>query len=901
MKPRRLALSIAPGLGLCLALGVWAADTGPRPHARGPFDPSTGAYKVVGGDDLGPIAERFGLTLGQLEQLNGLAGSTISVGQRLSVTEELPSVQQEYAPPPAQAAASAQPQGASAPPDPWPRQVQAGGQTMLVYQPQPVSWQANLLKLRAAVAVKPAAGGTETFGTVQAEARTQVDRVQRMVVLDEIKLTQTDFPAQPGLAATLGDSLSAGLAGAIRIVPLDRLETALAIAQAGSPAGIAVHSPVPQVIVSTSPAVLVPIQGAPVLKPIPGTGLLRIVNTRAAIFAEGPAGPYYLHLLDGWMTSPQPSGPWTQAPIYPAGLDDAAGALAAAGQVDLLNGSPSTPTLELLAAGAPTVYASQTPTELIVFNGQPKLVPIAGTGLQWASNTSADAIVDTADGSWYLLMAGRWYRAAALQGPWSFVASPDLPADFRRIPADSPAGVVLASVAGTPQAREALIASSIPQTAKVPLRGGPTFAPRYDGPPTVGLLPGTDLEYVVNTETPMVRVGGATYYALEAGVWFQSPTLEGPWTLAVSVPAEVYGIPPSSPLHYATYVEIYGSTPEAVYEGYTPGYLGAVATADGVVVYGTGYEYRPWIGEVWYATPETFGLAAQPVYNPALGYAFGFGLGLATAAAAEPYWGGAFYRPYDAGYRCCAVTAANVYSHWGDTVAAGTRAWFAQDGRVGSAAAGTYANLRTGTAGDYWAGRSYDPYTGVAQRGAGRSFDTALGVQGSVARGERYSPATGIVTQGSRTEASGPAGGSVSRDTERAVGPDGGSAAAHQTTVTDPRTGETRSWDTARVGNDLYAGSDGLAYRNTGDGWEQHTSDGWQAAGGDNAWAEQAQQARQASESRLGGVGGGLGDGALGGGASIDGTAGRGLGGVAEGFGGGRFGGGGFGGRFGRR
>ena len=36
-----------------------------------------------------------------------------------------------------------------------------------------------------------------------------------------------------------------------------------------------------------------------------------------------------------------------------------------------------------------------------------------------------------------------------------------LPADFKRIPPDSKAGVVLASVAGTPQAKEALIANTI--------------------------------------------------------------------------------------------------------------------------------------------------------------------------------------------------------------------------------------------------------------------------------------------------------------------------------------------------------------------------------------------------------------------------------------------------------
>jgi len=47
-------------------------------------------------------------------------------------------------------------------------------------------------------------------------------------------------------------------------------------------------------------------------------------------------------------------------------------------------------------------------------------------------------------------MAGRWYRALTLDGPWSYVASNALPPAFAKIPGHSPAGVVLASVAGTP-------------------------------------------------------------------------------------------------------------------------------------------------------------------------------------------------------------------------------------------------------------------------------------------------------------------------------------------------------------------------------------------------------------------------------------------------------------------
>ena len=102
--------------------------------------------------------------------------------------------------------------------------------------------------------------------------------------------------------------------------------------------------------------------------------------------------------------------------------------------------------------------------------------------------------------------------------------------------------------------------------------------------------------------------------------------------MATSVPDVIYTIPPSSPVHFVTYVRIYGATPEVVYVGYTPGYMGTVVSPYGTVVYGTGYSYTPWIGSVWYPPPYTYGVAAVPVYNPDVGFTYGFAVGLATAA-----------------------------------------------------------------------------------------------------------------------------------------------------------------------------------------------------------------------------------------------------------------------------
>ena len=262
--------------------------------------------------------------------------------------------------------------------------------------------------------------------------------------------------------------------------------------------------------------------------------------------------------------------------------------LAKEDEVDLLEAA--TPQSQpSLSTSVPAIYIAETPTELIVFNGQPAFVPIPNTQLLWASNTPNEVVINTVNNDYYVLISGRWFRAASVAGPWSYVASNDLPADFRHIPSSNQAAEVLASVAGTPQAKEALIANSVPQTAVIPREGGPSFTPVFDGAPQFRPVEGTSLEYVVNSPDAIIEIDATSFYALRNGIWFTSSTVLGPWAVATFVPDVIYAIPASSPIHYVTYVQIYWASPESVEIGYTPGYMGTVVEPDGVVVYGTGY------------------------------------------------------------------------------------------------------------------------------------------------------------------------------------------------------------------------------------------------------------------------------------------------------------------------
>ncbi len=752
---------------------------------------------------------------------------------------------------------------AAAPADPWPRDVSLPDAALLIYQPQVNSWSGNRLDLRAAVAIKPSGAEGETFGTVFARVRTQVDKVERTVVLEDLEILKSDFPTLPNRGTQYAAELQARLATDLRTISLDRLEASLAAAGVAIPK-VAVSNAPPQVIVSYQPAILVPVDGAPVLKPIENhTPYQRVINTRALIVRGGLDERYYIHVYDGWLASASLAGPWSQAspgPRMQGDFDKLAQDLAKAGMVDLLDGGPKADPKPSLAHGVPVIHTAQGPAELVVFKGQPDFVPIVGTRLLWASNTTSDALIDITTNDYYLLLAGRWFRSASLSGPWTFVASDALPADFARIPPGSPAGAVLPSVAGTPQAQEAAIASTIPQTATVPRQDGPTFTPSFDGPPQLEPIAGTSLSYVRNAGEPVIEVSPGNDYAVASGVWFTAAQLAGPWRVATLVPAAVYAIPSSSPLHYVTYVRIYEATPQNVYVGYTPGYLGVVVEPSGTVVYGTGYAYSPWVGTTWFPGPVTYTVAAAPVYNPYVGFTFGFAAGLATAAWSAPYYGGvygAYYHPaYWGGYPCCATASANVYGHWGNAASSGTRSWYAGGGVAGTSYSGSYVNARTGATGNVDAGRQYNAVTGNATRGYDRTVDTPEGGSANVARAGNDNTYTGQRSTGSSVSGTGAGGSSYQRSGATTAGPEG-YAHAGEGSTTNAHTGKTNTWDSATVGNNHYADVNGNVYRNTGDGWQQHSSSGWSGAHGDTSWADRESQARSEGSARSGAFAGG--------------------------------------------
>lgn len=613
----------------------------------------------------------------------------------------------------------------------WPQVVVHGTTTNFIYQPRADFWDGHHVTARDAVAVQSAGQSQPTFGVLTVQAVTLVDKSAKTVALEQIQISGGDFPSDRAKNGEYLRSIRDAFPKELTGLSLEQLESSfVAPPPPGGQAAQALNNSPPEMIFSTQPAVLVYVDGPPVFRAVPGTSLERAINSRALLLKD-KNGELYLHLLDGYLQAPKLDGPWTVAQKAPDGAAEAESqALSAATPVDLLDGrtDPTNSPPHLTPQNAPMIYTATRPTELILFRGPPDFVPIPGTGLLYVENTTGNVFKSTADQKWYVLLSGRWYRAASEQGPWDFVRPDRLPTDFAGIPDDSPKENVKASVPGTTQASEALIANSIPQSAKVP-QGTKMGKPQIDGAPILTPIAGTPLSYVANSGTPIIRVDEHTWYACENGVWYDATSLEGPWVAASSVPAVIYTIPPASPLHYLTYVQVYGASPQEVYEGYTPGYLGT-EVEDGVVVYGTGYYYPPWVGAEWYGWPCTWGFGWGPCWTPwddwCFDFGFGWGCGFGTFGwwrchPLGPWWGPcrnwhAFAGSFAWRRGATASTAGNIYRR-PDSVAARSVASRPAVRPEGAASFGRAYNSRTGALAGGQRASVRNVYAGVAGQG----------------------------------------------------------------------------------------------------------------------------------------------------------------------------------------
>jgi hypothetical protein len=565
----------------------------------------------------------------------------------------------------------------------WPHTYAVSGTTVKVFQPQVKSWNNyTVLDGVAAVAITPAGASSPTYGTATFTAYTAADFSTGTVTITDPKITGTHWPDQ-------GQTVAARLDGLMRstvqlhnnVIPLASVLASMQ-AQKALPKSADLSTTPPTIYSSEKPAILVVFDGDPILAPIQGTNLKYAVNTNWNIIFNAADSRYYLLDGDRWISATGAQGPWSPA-------------RAPSSFASIPNNDNWTEVHQNLGAPAPspdqvpTVFASTKDADMILIDGAPTFAAIPGTQLSYVSNTESALFQYAPTKAWYVLLSGRWFSSADLNGPWTF-ATNSLPADFAKIPVNSPRGNVLVSVPNTPVSQYAGAAAAAPQIAKVDpsqTHFNPTYGP---GAPQFQPIAGTSLQYAVNTPDDVIKLADNVFYACQSGVWFRASSPTGPWAVATAVPSVIYTIPPSSPLYQDTYVYLYNNdgntvvvndmyaTPSPSYYangllfGFTAGYLGGY-WASGAWWYGTGYYYPPYVyGGAYYPYPATY--AGGAYYNTANG-AYG-----RYASAYGPYGG---------------ATARAQYNPTTGTYARGGSVY----GPNGSAAAGSFYNPRYGVSG----------------------------------------------------------------------------------------------------------------------------------------------------------------------------------------------------------
>jgi len=514
----------------------------------------------------------------------------------------------------------------------WPQQLDAdNGATVIVYQPQVESFSGNALEARAAVSVKaPETGDAPVFGAIWINARLDVDRSSRTAVIRSISVEDVRFAdASEDQKKKLATFIEGALGSSSLTISVDQLLADLDAAGAGE-AGPQLKHDAPTILLSTEPALLVPIDGDPVFQMIEGSRYERVVNT-PYLLARGGKDLYLYVGSNTWYEAQDVDGPWTRAGTVP----DEVGQLVEPAEDD-----------EAPVENA-RIIVSHAPTELIVTDGSPSWSPVEGMNLLYLDNTDSDVFLELSSQSYFVLLAGRWYRGTGMLGDidWQHVPNDELPSPFRDIPEESVNAGVLAHVAGTEQARDAVLDNTIPQTAAI-RRDDASFSVAYDGEPDFAPIEDIRVEYAQNTSAAVFRYGNL-YYACDDGVWYVANSATGPWSVATEVPDAIYKIPASNPHHNVTYVRVYDVTPTVVYTGYTPGYYGSYYYS-GTVVYGSGWYYNPCYGPYYYPRYPTWGFHVH--YNPWYGWSFGIswmsGPFRFTFGSHGGWWGVGGYRPY---------------------------------------------------------------------------------------------------------------------------------------------------------------------------------------------------------------------------------------------------------------
>lgn len=191
---------------------------------------------------------------------------------------------------------------------------------------------------------------------------------------------------------------------------------------------------------------------------------------------------------------------------------------------------------EGLGEEVPSIIVATEPALLLSTDGEPRFLPVEGTGLEFLLNTTWDLLRVGEDGPLYLCYQGGWLSADSLDGDWDW--ADELPVGMLALPATENWSRTRACIpSGAPAVPDPTVPAPIVHSE---LR--PAELLLLDGSPEWASLDDASLDYATNTAQVLLLDGGK-YYTTFSGRWFSAVSLEGPWSFATTLPVAFQSIP----------------------------------------------------------------------------------------------------------------------------------------------------------------------------------------------------------------------------------------------------------------------------------------------------------------------------------------------------------------------
>ena len=210
--------------------------------------------------------------------------------------------------------------GASAQDPGWPRQITKPSGKLVYYQPQVDAWtNYQTLDARLAFTITPTDGKTHV-GVLTVQLQTTVNMDTHTVLLSNPQITSVTFPSLDPATSSQMESLVRAYLNPSATMNISLERVVASVKKSKAPPTTEVLNTPPTIFISMRPAILLLVNGTPVMGKIANSTVQFVVNANWPLFLDQSNSQYYLFDGKGWMQASTLTGTWTATAKLPSGM-----------------------------------------------------------------------------------------------------------------------------------------------------------------------------------------------------------------------------------------------------------------------------------------------------------------------------------------------------------------------------------------------------------------------------------------------------------------------------------------------------------------------------------------------------------------------------------------------------